>query len=125
MTKTTLWAVDDETSITRMLKLFLERSLPVEVFPFHDAREALKQLNEDGDKPSLIICDLRMPHMDGLTFCRALKKNHHTIPLIILSAYVTSEMDEESQGLGIKSFVQKPFIPREFVETVRAFIPES
>ncbi len=124
MNKTTLWAIDDESSITRMLKLVLERSLPVEVVPFHDAREALTRLDEtDGAKPDLIICDLRMPHMDGFTFCRALKEKEHSIPVIILSAYVTSEMDEESQDLGIKSFVQKPFIPREFIEMIRGHIP--
>lgn len=117
--------VDDESSITRMLKLVLERSLSAVVFPFSDARQALAWIDSGEAKPDLIACDLRMPGMDGISFCRALKERDSRVPIVILSAYASTEMGEETQELGVRAFVQKPFIPKLFVETVRGFLPET
>ncbi len=115
--------VDDEPSITRMLKLVLERSLPVEVFPFQDARQALAWIESGEADPAVVICDLRMPGMDGLEFCRELKRLDFQAPVIILSAYASSEMGQETEGFGVKAFIQKPFIPKDFIELIRGFLP--
>lgn len=117
--------VDDEPSITRMLKLVLERSLPVEAFPFQDARNALAWIDSGEANPDAVVCDLRMPGMDGLEFCRELKKRDFQPPVIVLSAYASSEVGRETEGLGVKALIQKPFIPKEFVELIRSVLPSG
>lgn len=125
MEKHRILAIDDESSITRMLKLILERALPVEVLPFSDAREALAWIESGEEKADLILCDLRMPYMNGLTFCQTLKSLGYSIPIIILSAYVTTEINNESKNLNVRAYIQKPFLSKDLIETLRAYLPAA
>ena len=78
--------IDDEASLRHMLRLVLER----EGYSVSDAAngvEALTRLNQETF--DLILCDVRMPEMDGLTFLREVSQRSPAPTVIMMSAYGT------------------------------------
>src|SRR5262245_53713468 len=82
--------VDDEAPIREMLRDVLVAAGYV-VVTAADGREALPMTLTD--KPDLIVSDIRMPRLDGLTLCKALRVNPETksVPVLMLTNYNTSE----------------------------------
>lgn len=61
--------------------------------------------------PNLIISDIRMPRLDGISLLQGLKNNEPTkeIPVIFISAYADDEMKNKAKDLGARFFLAKPF----------------
>ncbi|MFQ5737021.1 MAG: sigma-54-dependent transcriptional regulator [Thermodesulfobacteriota bacterium] len=108
--------IDDEDSMRHMLSVILKRE-GYEPVAFADARAALEALGRDDF--DFILCDIRMPRMDGMEFLRALKERdaHHTV--IMMSAYGTIDSAIECMKLGAYDYISKPFKADEIVLTVR------
>ena len=99
--------VDDETEIRHYLRENLSDTYRVsESSNGKDALEFI--LNE---KPDLVICDVMMPGMDGLTLCKKLKSNINInhIPIILLTARSSDEDKAEGFDIGADAYVAKPF----------------
>jgi len=107
--------LDDEQAIQRLLKVILEGE-GYEVINTDDGRLALETIQRDG--VDLIIQDLRMPKMDGLTFLRLLKESHPEVPSIIITAFGTFETAIEAMRLGAYTHLNKPFDTEEIRHTV-------
>lgn len=110
--------VDDERDIVDFVKAYLDK----EGYPTieaYDGEAALRLWREH--KPDLIVLDILMPHLDGLEFCREVRKESG-VPIIILSAM--SEEDDRLVGLdlGADDYMVKPFSPRELVARIRAVL---
>ena len=75
-------------------------------------------------RPDLVLLDLDLPDMPGMTFLRALRATGpgKDIPLIVLSARKSDESVAESFSLGADDYLAKPFDPRELVVRVRAVL---
>ncbi len=111
----TILVVDDEKSVRLMLTSML-KPLGYEVKTAVNGEDALKRLAEaDFD---LILLDLRMPGMDGLTVLRRVAELRPDIQVVIVSAYGTVECAVEAIKLGAVDFIQKPFAPQEIRELV-------
>jgi DNA-binding NtrC family response regulator len=67
---------------------------------------------------SLILVDLKMPGMDGMTMMGQVKNKWPNIPVIIMSGYVTHEIAEEVAQTDAATFLAKPFTPDELVEAL-------
>jgi two-component system, response regulator YesN len=78
-----------------------------------DGLELIKQV-----KPDLIITDIRMPRMDGLTMLRAILELDHTSKVILISGYTDFEYAKQAVQLGAFDFVVKPFAEEDILETV-------
>jgi two-component system response regulator PilR (NtrC family) len=105
-TRKRILVLDDEPSLQRLLRVILE-SEGYEVTVTDDGHAALGLA---GQLPAdLIIQDLRMPKMDGLTFLRLLKDRHPAIPVIVLTAFGTMETAIEAMRLGAYTHINKPF----------------
>jgi two-component system sensor histidine kinase/response regulator len=68
--------------------------------------------------PDLILCDIRMPEMDGFQVLKAVRAEHHHIPFIFLTGL--TEMREIRQGmqLGADDYLTKPFSPRDLLRSI-------
>lgn len=101
--------VDDHASIVSLLDNIL--SVKYQVFKARSARKALEILDEE--KIDLVISDVIMPDMDGLSLCKLIKENIQTshIPVIMLTA--KAEIENRIEGLqsGADSYIPKPFHP--------------
>ncbi|MGD0092991.1 MAG: response regulator, partial [Planctomycetota bacterium] len=107
--------LDDELSLQRLLKVILEGE-GYEVLATDDGRIALETVA--AQQVDLIIQDLRMPKMDGLTFLRLLKEKRPEVPSIVLTAYGSFETVIEAMRLGAYTHLKKPFDTDEIRQTV-------
>ncbi len=113
----TILAVDDEEAIIDLLKFNIEK----EGYNFISAsngEEGLKKILTEN--PDLIILDLMLPKMDGLTVCKQARQEKVNTPIIMLSA--RSEEIDKILGLeiGADDYMTKPFSTRELMARIKA-----
>lgn len=99
---------DDEKSLVNALEIFL-KAQNFETMVAADGQECLEQIALC--QPDLVLMDIMMPQVDGLTACRQIKKNPATrhIPIIILTAGQYLNSAEEASRVGAHSYFLKPF----------------
>lgn len=117
--------VDDEPAITRLLAMLIERSLGVKSRSYNSAAVALRDLSVNPAGVRLLICDLRMPDVDGLQLCRHLRKAACRWPILVLTAYASDVVEAEARAAGADAVIQKPFDPGPFLDRIRALLPAS
>ncbi|MCL7927758.1 MAG: sigma-54 dependent transcriptional regulator [marine benthic group bacterium] len=114
--KPRIMIVDDERSVRESLReWFLEDGF--EVVTAEDGLDALKKL--DSDPFDLLVVDLKMPRMDGISLQRRLRETHPDLTIIILTAFASVETAVEALKLGAFDYVTKPVDPDELSHTVR------
>jgi two-component system, OmpR family, response regulator MprA len=89
----------------------------------NDGGEALELVTKD--VPDLVILDVMMPYIDGLTACRRLRDKHRTLPILMLTA--RHEVSDRVAGLdaGADDYLVKPFALDELLARVRALLRRS
>lgn len=97
--------VDDEAEICDFLKSFFEER-DFQVRTAQSGEEAL--LAVEKDKPHVVLLDIHMPGMDGLTALRELKKRHPHLKVIMVTALETRDKIEEAIRLGAANYITKP-----------------
>ena len=108
--------VDDEESFRHMLSVILIK----EGYEVEAASTGEEGLQRAAASPfDQILCDIRMPHMDGLEFLREIKKTGAEASIIMMSAYGTMDTAIEAIKLGAYDYISKPFKPDEIVLTLR------
>jgi len=113
--------VEDETTIREVVRRYLER----EGFKVREAADGYACLDAIAEQvPDLIVLDLMLPGIDGLTITRQLRMNpkHKAIPIVMLTA--KGETNDRIRGLdiGADDYISKPFAPREVVSRVNAVL---
>ena len=114
--KRNILVVDDEPQITRVLKTTLSGQ-GYGIRTAADGKQALQEMK--GWSPDLVITDLRMPNMDGLELCRAIRAESR-VPIIVLSVKGEEAIKVESLDAGADDYVTKPFNVNELLARVRA-----
>lgn len=102
--KALIYLIDDDTEMTSMLADFLQGQR-YRTQSFSSAQEAFQALSED---VSLVITDLRMPGLDGMSFIDQTKKHHPLLPVILLTAFGSIETAIEATKKGAFHFLTKP-----------------
>jgi diguanylate cyclase (GGDEF)-like protein len=98
--------VDDEDNFRSTLKDFLAAHNHL-IFEAGNGVQALEVLEtEDVD---LVISDMRLPKMDGITFTHKVKERRRDIPVIVMTAYASIESAVEAMKAGASDFITKPF----------------
>ena len=110
--------VDDESSIRELLaKTLALAEYDVDTAP--DGRAALERLRLG--HYGLLIADLKMPGMDGLTLIREAKRLKSDIPVIIITGFSTESSAIEAINLGVAGYLTKPFrVPQVLAAAARA-----
>ena len=117
----TVLVVDDEKPIVDILVYNLKKE-GYNTLEANDGEEAVRLVIEK--KPDLVLLDIMLPKMDGLTVCKKIRHNYN-IPIIMLSA-----KDEEIDKilgleLGADDYITKPFSVRELIARVKANLRKS
>jgi two-component system cell cycle response regulator len=109
--------VDDSRLTREVLRLYL-MSLDVTITDSENGVEALKKVKED--RPNLVLADLRMPLLDGVGLCKALKAEPSTasIPAIILTGHLEPEVYKQCIEAGAREVLSKPVEPVELLNVV-------
>ncbi|MEY2894141.1 MAG: hypothetical protein RJA98_4049 [Pseudomonadota bacterium] len=118
----TILIVDDSSSLRTVVKLALVRS-GYEVIEACDGRDALAKLEAAG-KVHLIVSDVNMPNMDGITFVTQVKQHprHKFTPVIMLTTEGQDAKKEQGRAAGAKAWIVKPFNPPQLLDAVSKLI---
>jgi two-component system chemotaxis response regulator CheY len=120
MTKT-IMIVDDSASLRQVVAIAL-KGAGYSVLEACDGQDALNKLN--GVKIHLIICDVNMPNMDGISFVKQMKTlpNYKFTPVIMLTTEGSDEKKQAGQMAGARAWVVKPFRPEQMLNAVSKLI---
>jgi two-component system chemotaxis response regulator CheY len=120
MSKTIL-VVDDSASLRQVVSIAL-KGAGYTVIEGCDGKDALTKLN--GQKIHLIISDVNMPNMDGITFLKEAKKlpAYKFTPVIMLTTEAGEGKKAEGQAAGAKAWVVKPFQPAQMLAAVSKLV---
>lgn len=116
MAQTRLLVIDDEESMRHMLESMLGKEGYV-VNAASRGRDALKMLGEE--VYDLVLCDVRMPEMDGITFLKKIAEAGIVVPVVIMSAYGAIEVAVEAVKAGACDYISKPFNVDEILLTIK------
>ena len=114
----TILVVDDEKNIVQLARLYLNNE-GFRVEAAYDGAQALEKAKSL--RPDLIVLDIMMPEVDGLSVCKELRKTSN-VPIIILTARSDDVDRIVGLELGADDYVTKPFNPRELVARVKAVL---
>lgn len=108
--------VDDERDMRQSIGQWLALS-GFDTETFASAEEALKGVG--ADYPGIVITDIRMPGMDGMTLLRKLKSLDGTLPVIMITGHGDVPMAVEAMRIGAFDFLEKPFDPDRMTELAK------
>lgn len=117
----TILIVDDSASLRQVVSIALKSS-GYDVIEGTDGQDALNKLK--GQKVHLIISDVNMPNMDGITFVKEVKKlpDYKFTPIIMLTTEAGEDKKAAGQAAGAKAWVVKPFRPEQMITAVSKLI---
>ncbi|MFZ5824549.1 MAG: sigma-54-dependent transcriptional regulator [Bacillota bacterium] len=121
MDKRRLLVVDDEPNMAWLFEQSFGRHY--DVIKAHSGLEALAVL--EAGPPDLVLLDLMMPGMDGLTALREIKRRHPNLPVLMMTAYATVKTAVEAIKTGAADYVIKPFDLDEVRRVMEAALPPS
>jgi DNA-binding response OmpR family regulator len=106
--------IDDEDEILKILERFLTKNFEVTTYtnPIIGFQEVLK-----GDF-DLLLCDIMMPQLDGLSLLKQLRAKNCHIKVIMMTAYDSLDKALEAHTYGAKNYIKKPFKSLDDVKNV-------
>ena len=107
MTNESVWIVDDDSSIRWVLQKALQAA-NIGCLSFENPQDLLLQLHS-GQTPEVIISDIRMPQMDGMTLLNEVHATHPTMPIIIMTAHSDLDSAVNAYQKGAFEYLPKPF----------------
>lgn len=120
--------IDDETLVTRTLGNLLKKEKFLNVVIANNGQTALENIkairHEKNKEFDLIICDIRMPELDGIETIKKAKKiiadaNGHESPVIFMTGYEGERTHQEAKSLGYVDYLYKPFDTDDFLSSVK------
>lgn len=117
----TILIIDDSVSLRQVVAIALA-SAGYDVMEACDGQDALARLT--GQKVHLMICDVNMPNMDGITFLKSIRVHpaYKFTPVIMLTTEAGEDKKREGQAAGARAWVVKPFKPEQLLVAVSKLI---
>ncbi len=116
--------IDDELPILKMGRQMLTR-LGYAVTTQSDCLEALKLFQGQPQDFDLVVTDMTMPHMTGDRLAREMMEIRCDIPVVLCTGYSNQITEESAARMGIKAFIYKPLVKREFADTIRQVLDSA
>jgi two-component system, chemotaxis family, chemotaxis protein CheY len=119
--KKTILVIDDSASLRQVVAIAL-KAAGYEVTEAADGKDALGKL--DGRKVHLMICDVNMPVMDGISFVKEARKlsAYRFVPIVMLTTESSEKRKLDGQIAGARAWVVKPFRPEQMLQAVAKLV---
>ena len=115
----TVLVVDDFDDTRLLLRTWLERR----GFRVVEAENGLQAIDQtETESPDLIIMDMQMPGLDGLSATRHIRKSHDAVPILAVSAYGADQYREQALAAGCNEYVSTPFEPATLEGIIRSLV---
>jgi len=120
ITKKKVLIVDDEPNVRRLSRTILSKKF--DIVEAEDGKQAVEIANIQN--PDVILMDMMMPRMDGLTACHVIKNDPATksIPVIMVTAIGFELNIKLSQHMGASAYITKPFAPKDLFDKIDQFL---
>jgi len=117
----TILIVDDSASM-RQLIAFALKDAGYDVVAAVDGKDALGKLN--GTKVDMVVTDLNMPNMDGITLIKQLRSSpaNKFTPVVMLTTESQETRKQEGKQAGASGWLVKPFRPEELIQVIKKFV---
>jgi two-component system chemotaxis response regulator CheY len=114
-------AVDDSNSMREMVAYTL-RAAGFDVAEAPDGADALEMAKKENFR--LVLCDVNMPRMDGISLVKALRQlpDYKFTPLLMLTTESGPEKKQEGRAAGATGWLVKPFNPEQLISTINKVI---
>jgi CheY-like chemotaxis protein len=116
--------VDDDAAVLEVAKQILE-SLGYEVIAQSRAQDAVNLLGRTDERFSLLLTDVAMPGMDGLSLAREAKRLRPGIPVVCCTGFGDARAERTAAEIGVSAFIRKPIDFDHYAKTIRAAIDGS
>jgi CheY-like chemotaxis protein len=115
--------IEDNVLNSRLIVFILERD-GFDISAYENAEDAI--FDAEKDAPDIILMDIQLPGMDGLTATRHLKENTATadIPVVAITAHAMSGDRERILAAGCAGYISKPVDTRELTNAINSYLPE-
>ncbi len=121
--KANILAVDDEKDMTRLLQRTLESEIDCSVSAAFSGKMAISTLEQEAF--DLVICDIRMPGMDGFELLEYMQSNYPDLTVVMLTAFGNIESAVEAIKKGAYDFIPKPFEQDEIIFKIQKALERS
>lgn len=118
MIKKKILIVDDEKSVSEIIKLYLNDE-GLETLTAHNCKDACELIERE--KPDLIVLDILLPDLSGIDFCAKIRKKNN-VPIIFLSCKTEAIDKIVALSVGGDDYVTKPFLPEELIARIKALL---
>lgn len=120
--KNLILLVDDEPNLREMLRQMLEMG-GFDVVEAEDGLQALEKLEEI--EPDVLVLDVMMPNLDGVSLCKRLRADavFATLPILMLSGKTQKRAVQEGLAAGANHYLCKPIDVIELLQSVRELLP--
>ncbi len=108
--------IEDDKALSKLTIMLLNRE-HIEVIHAQDGEEALLLLNDQ--EFNLIITDLNMPQIDGLTLITELREKQSEIPIIVTTGVTNESIHKQLHGLGVVKIYVKPLMSNIYGELIK------
>lgn len=114
--------IDDSAVFRKIIAVHLKNA-NFDLIEASDGLEGLKQL--ETTNVDLIVSDMNMPNMDGITFIQTVKQDpkFKFLPIIMLTTESQPEKKQKGLDAGAKAWLTKPFSPEELLDTIAKLLP--
>ena len=120
-----IFFVDDEVGIRKIIRLTLEEELPCYVTCFDNAINCLEALKDEQRRCSLLISDIKMPGMDGLTLLTKVRQLRPLLPILIITGHGDVPMAVKALKTGALDFIEKPLDEHVLLSAVEKALKQS
>ena len=110
--------VDDDPNMLKMVELFMRKS-KYELSSAINGRSALKLLEKN--KYDIIITDIQMPELDGLSLIDEIKKQKIKSPIVVVSAFGQDSMSQKALKKGAARILDKPFESKQLFDVIEKY----
>ena len=117
--------VDDEVAVRKTVSLSLSKA-GYEVVEAADGEQAITQLNE-GDNPLVvdaILCDIRMPKINGVDAITYFRAQYPTIPVVVLTGFPDVQLATTLMKQGVKDYLVKPVTKDQLLQVIDRAVPQ-
>ncbi|MDP1946032.1 MAG: response regulator [Nitrospirota bacterium] len=119
----TVLVVDDSPTMRQMVAFTLSNA-GFTVVEAGNGKEAMGKIG-GGTKPDLVVTDLNMPEMDGITLIQEIRKNAALkfTPILMLTTESSDDKKKAGQAAGATGWVVKPFNPEQMLKVIQKVLP--
>lgn len=120
-----IFFVDDDAGIRKIVRLTLEEELPCRVTCFDNAKDCLAALADEQQQCDLLITDVKMPGMDGLTLLSRVRPLRPILPVLIVTGHGDVPMAVKTLKAGALDFIEKPLDEHVLLPAVKMALKKS